>query len=73
MQKVFGVEKRGGYYDKSGALRDMFQSHLLQIVALIVMEPPLSSEAEEIRNEKLKALKSLKIMTDEKNALRKYY
>ncbi len=61
-----GVEKRAGYYDKSGALRDMFQSHLLQIVALIVMEPPLSADAEEIRNEKLKALKSLRIMTDKK-------
>lgn len=61
-----GVEKRGGYYDKSGALRDMFQSHLLQIVALIIMEPPLSADAEEIRNEKMKALKSLRIMTDEK-------
>lgn len=61
-----GVEKRGGYYDKSGALRDMFQSHLLQIVSLIVMEPPISSSAEEIRNEKVKALKSLRLMTDEK-------
>ncbi|WP_281540452.1 glucose-6-phosphate dehydrogenase [Maribacter aestuarii] len=59
-----GVEKRGGYYDKSGALRDMFQSHLLQIVALVIMEPPLSADAEEIRNEKLKALKSLRLMTD---------
>ena len=61
-----GVEKRGGYYDKSGALRDMFQSHLLQIVAFIIMEPPLNADAEEIRNEKLKALKSLRIMTDKK-------
>ncbi|MGB3150094.1 MAG: glucose-6-phosphate dehydrogenase [Maribacter sp.] len=60
-----GVEKRGGYYDKSGALRDMFQSHLLQIVALVIMEPPLNADAEEIRNEKMKALKSLRIMTDE--------
>ena len=72
-----GVEKRGGYYDKSGALRDMFQSHLLQIVALIVMEPPLSANAEEIRNEKLKALKSLRLMTDEKtlfdNTIRAQY
>ncbi|MDT7830271.1 glucose-6-phosphate dehydrogenase [Pricia sp. S334] len=59
-----GIGKRGKYYDKSGALRDMFQSHLLQIVALIIMEPPLSADAEEIRNEKLKALKSLRIMTD---------
>lgn len=72
-----GVEKRGGYYDKSGALRDMFQSHLLQIVALIVMEPPLNANAVEIRNEKLKALKSLRIMNDEKtlfnNTIRAQY
>ena len=60
-----GVEKRGGYYDKSGALRDMFQNHLLQIVSLIVMEPPIDASAQEIRNEKVKALKSLRIMRDE--------
>ncbi len=59
-----GVEKRGGYYDKSGALRDMFQNHLLQIVSLVVMEPPIGANAEEIRNEKVKALKSLRIMRD---------
>lgn len=72
-----GVEKRGGYYDKSGALRDMFQSHLLQIVALVIMESPLSANAEEIRNEKLKALKSLRVMTDAKtlheNTIRAQY
>ncbi len=61
-----GVEKRGGYYDKSGALRDMFQNHLLQIVSLVVMEPPISDQPEEIRNEKVKALKSLRIMRDHK-------
>ncbi len=60
-----GVEKRGGYYDKSGALRDMFQNHLLQVVSLVAMEPPLEATAEEIRNEKVKALKSIRIMTDE--------
>ncbi|MGD1946300.1 MAG: glucose-6-phosphate dehydrogenase [Croceivirga sp.] len=60
-----GVEKRGGYYDTSGALRDMFQNHLLQIVSLIVMEPPISDAPEDIRNEKVKALKSLRIMRDE--------
>lgn len=72
-----GVEKRGGYYDKSGALRDMFQNHLLQIVSLVVMEPPISARAEDIRNEKVKALKSLRIMTDEKtlydNTIRAQY
>ncbi|NKI32638.1 glucose-6-phosphate dehydrogenase [Croceivirga thetidis] len=61
-----GVEKRGGYYDKSGALRDMFQNHLLQIVSLVVMEPPIGDAPEEIRNEKVKALKSLRIMKDDK-------
>ncbi|MCE7055892.1 glucose-6-phosphate dehydrogenase [Algoriphagus sp. AGSA1] len=67
--ETVGVEKRGGYYDRSGALRDMFQSHLLQVVSLIVMEPPINSSAEEIRDEKVKALKSLRIMkTDEELA-----
>jgi glucose-6-phosphate 1-dehydrogenase len=61
-----GVEKRGGYYEKSGALRDMFQNHLLQIVSLVVMEPPIGDGAEDIRNEKVKALKSLRIMKDPK-------
>jgi glucose-6-phosphate 1-dehydrogenase len=60
-----GVELRGGYYDKSGALRDMFQNHLLQVVSLVAMEPPLEATAEEIRNEKVKALKALRIMKDE--------
>lgn len=63
--ETVGVEKRGGYYDKSGALRDMFQSHLLQVVSLIVMEPPINSSAEEIRDEKVKALKSLRVMTSD--------
>ncbi|MGI9547569.1 MAG: glucose-6-phosphate dehydrogenase [Flavobacteriaceae bacterium] len=72
-----GVEKRGGYYDKSGALRDMFQNHLLQIVSLVVMEPPISDQPEEIRNEKVKALKSLRIMRDDatlfKNTIKAQY
>ncbi len=72
-----GVEKRGGYYDKSGALRDMFQNHLLQIVSLVVMEPPIGDAPEEIRNEKVKALKSLRIMEDEQtiydNTIRAQY
>ncbi|CAZ94139.1 MULTISPECIES: glucose-6-phosphate dehydrogenase [Zobellia] len=72
-----GVEKRGGYYDKSGALRDMFQNHLLQIVSLIVMEPPISDAPEDIRNEKVKALKSLRVMKDEQelfdNTIRAQY
>lgn len=58
-----GVEKRGGYYDDSGALRDMVQNHLLQVLALVAMEPPVKSDAESIRNEKLKVFQSLRPMT----------
>jgi len=58
--ETVGVEHRGGYYDKSGALRDMFQNHLLQMVTLVAMEPPASFEAERIRDEKLKLLRSIR-------------
>lgn len=54
-----GVEERGGYYDSSGALRDMVQNHLLQMVGLTAMEPPSSLESNSIRNEVLKVLQSL--------------
>lgn len=55
-----GVEGRWEYYDKSGHARDMLQNHLLQIVSLVAMDPPLSLAAENIRVEKLKVLKSLR-------------
>ena len=48
-----GVEHRGGYYEHAGALRDMIQNHLLQVLCLIAMEPPVSFEANEIRNKKV--------------------
>lgn len=54
-----GVEDRGGYYDSSGALRDMVQNHLLQMVGLTAMEPPSSLESDSIRNEILKVFQSL--------------
>ena len=54
------VGKRAGYYDQSGALRDMIQSHLLQLLALVTMEPPASMEAEALRDEKVKLLKSIR-------------
>lgn len=59
-----GVEGRWSYYDKSGQVSDMLQNHLLQIVALVAMEPPISLAAECIRNEKLKVLKSLRVIGD---------
>lgn len=62
-----GVEERGAYYDESGALRDMVQNHLLQLLCLVAMEPPYSLEAAAVRDEKLKVLKSLERI-DETNA-----
>jgi glucose-6-phosphate 1-dehydrogenase len=54
-----GIEGRAGYYEKAGAIRDIFQNHLLQLVALTAMEPPIDFTAESVRNEKVKVLKSL--------------
>lgn len=54
-----GVEGRGSYYDKSGAMRDMVQNHLMQLLCLIAMEPPHKFEANAVRDEKLKIIKSL--------------
>lgn len=55
-----GVEGRAGYYDKSGAMRDMVQNHLLQLLCLAAMEPPVGLDADSIRDEKVKVLKSLR-------------
>jgi glucose-6-phosphate 1-dehydrogenase len=55
-----GVEHRGGYYEKAGALRDMVQSHMLQILCLIAMEPPVYYEDEEIRNKKVDVVHALR-------------
>ncbi len=71
-----GVGSRGGYFEEVGTLRDMMQNHLLQILSLVAMEPPPSLEAEDIRNEKVKLLKSIRKMTPEvvsKNVVRGQY
>jgi glucose-6-phosphate 1-dehydrogenase len=60
-----GVEKRGGYYDGIGALRDMVQNHALQLLCAVAMEPPINVHADAIRDEKLKVLRSLKRWTPE--------
>ncbi|HBQ84768.1 MAG: glucose-6-phosphate dehydrogenase [Bacteroidetes bacterium GWE2_41_25] len=60
-----GVEDRGGYYDSSGALRDMVQNHLLQMVGMTAMEPPSSLDSNAIRNEVLKVLQSLQPVKEE--------
>ena len=55
-----GVGSRGGYYEESGALRDMLQSHLMQLLTLVAMEAPVSMAAEDMRDEKVKVLKSIR-------------
>jgi glucose-6-phosphate 1-dehydrogenase len=60
-----GVESRGGYYDGAGALRDMVPNHLLQLLALVAMEPPTSFAAEAVREEKTKVLRAIPPMTPE--------
>jgi glucose-6-phosphate 1-dehydrogenase len=59
-----GVEGRAGYYDTAGALRDMVQNHILQLLCLVAMEPPAQLEADAVRDEKLKVLRALKPIAD---------
>lgn len=72
-----GVGSRGGYYDTSGAVRDILQNHALQLLALVAMEPPASLDADAIRNEKVKVLQSLRAPTEvpdpEKHVVRAQY
>ncbi len=58
-----GMEHRGAYYDRAGALRDMVQNHLLQILCLVAMEPPVSFEADEVRNKKTDVLRAIRPLT----------
>ncbi len=59
-----GVEGRAGYYDTAGALRDMVQNHILQLLCLVAMEPPAQLDADAVRDEKLKVLRALKPLGD---------
>ncbi|HXV80005.1 MAG TPA: glucose-6-phosphate dehydrogenase [Candidatus Binatia bacterium] len=61
--ETVGVENRGGYYDKSGVVRDMFQNHLLQLLCLTAMEPPVAFAADATRDEKGKLLRSVRPVT----------
>lgn len=74
--EFLGVEERARYYDTSGAMRDMVQNHMLQMVSLLAMEPPINLTTDEIRSEKIKVLRALrKIKGDEvrKNFVRGQY
>ncbi len=65
LAESLGVGTRGDFYDRTGALRDMIQNHALQLLTMIAMEPPSTSDADAIRDEKLKVLKSLRPFTAE--------
>ncbi|MCR2820320.1 glucose-6-phosphate dehydrogenase [Lederbergia panacisoli] len=69
--EMLGVEERGGYYETSGALRDMVQNHMLQMVALLAMEPPIRLTPKEIRSEKVKVLGALRSI--EQNEVPHYF
>ncbi len=60
MAESFGVEGRGGFYDGVGAIRDVFQNHLLQVVTFLAMEPPSDADVESLRDEKVRVLKAIR-------------
>ncbi len=72
MAEDFGVEGRGGFYDNVGTMRDVVQNHLLQMVCLLAMEPPVSADADSLRDETVKVLKSMKAWRPE-NLIRGQY
>lgn len=65
MAEKFGVEGRGTFYEEAGAIRDVVQNHLLQIVAHLAMEPPVGNDSESIRDEKIKVLRSIEPLKPE--------
>ncbi|NVK37351.1 MAG: glucose-6-phosphate dehydrogenase [Gammaproteobacteria bacterium] len=65
ISETVGVEQRAGFYEGTGALRDMLQNHLLQLLCMTAMEPPASMEPEAVRDEKVKVIKALKPITGE--------
>jgi glucose-6-phosphate 1-dehydrogenase len=76
VSETLGVEQRGGYYDTAGALRDMIPNHIFQLVTLTAMEPPVSFEADAVRDEQLKVLQAIKPFTArdvKRNAVRGQY
>jgi glucose-6-phosphate 1-dehydrogenase len=60
MSEQFGVEGRGAFYDSVGAIRDVFQNHLLQVVALLAMDPPHGADTESLRDERVRVLKAIR-------------
>jgi glucose-6-phosphate 1-dehydrogenase len=69
MSEDFGVQGRGGFYDQTGAIRDVMQNHLFQVLSNLAMEPPVRVDSESVRDEKVKVLKAIPPI-EEKNLLR---
>jgi glucose-6-phosphate 1-dehydrogenase len=67
--ETVGVERRAAYYESAGALRDMLQNHLMQLLTLVAMEPPIAFTAESVRDRKLDALLSVQPLVDERGSL----
>lgn len=65
MKEAFGTEGRGGYFDKFGIIRDVIQNHLLQILSMLIMERPVSMHPDDIRDEKTKAIRSMRVLKTE--------
>lgn len=63
--ETLGVEGRGGYYETSGAMRDILQNHMFQLLCMVAMEPPVSIGAEDVRDEKVKVLHAIRRLSDE--------
>jgi glucose-6-phosphate 1-dehydrogenase len=59
MAEDFGVQGRGPFYEETGAIRDVIQNHLFQVLAILTMEPPARTDTESIRDERVKVLKSI--------------
>jgi glucose-6-phosphate 1-dehydrogenase len=72
MTETVGVEERGGFYEQSGVIRDVFQNHLLQLLALVAMEPPARYEATSVRNEKVKVFQAISCPTPADTVLGQY-
>jgi glucose-6-phosphate 1-dehydrogenase len=64
MAESFGVQGRGGFYDQTGAMRDVVQNHLFQVMCNLAMEPPVRADSESIRDEKVKVLKAVRTLDD---------
>jgi glucose-6-phosphate 1-dehydrogenase len=72
MTESVGVEGRGGFYEESGVIRDVFQNHLLQLLALVAMEPPARYDATSVRNEKVKVFQAMGCVSPEQAVLGQY-